>query len=142
MKNFLFVIFILSLHLMAFSQSYELTVQVNGIFEIKGKVRIAIFKNADHFKNKQNPADSAVIEVKSNTVQNTFKLIKGTYAIAVYHDENNDGKLNTRALGIPEEGVGFSNLKKMKLRPPDFNESSFFLQSDTTLQIPLFYDKE
>lgn len=123
------------------SQSHELTVQVNDILEIQGKVRIAIFKNADHFKNKQNPVDSAVIVVKSSTETYTFKLSKGTYAVAVYQDENNDGQLNTRALGIPEESVGFSNMKKKKLRPPDFHESSFFLQSDTTIQIPLFYDK-
>lgn len=128
--------------MLGLGQSHKLTVQVNGILEIQGKVRMAIFKKEDHFKNKQNPVDSAVIVVKSNMVTNTFNLKEGVYAVAVYQDENNDGQLNTRTLGIPEESVGFSNMKKKKLRPPDFKESSFFLQSDTTIQIPLFYDKK
>lgn len=128
--------------MLGLGQSHELTVQVNGILEMKGKLRIAVFTNADHFKDKVNPADSAIIEVTSQELTNIFELREGTYAVAVYQDENNDGQLNTRALGIPEESVGFSNLKKKKLRPPDFNESAFFLQSDTTIQIPLFYDKK
>jgi uncharacterized protein (DUF2141 family) len=33
----------------------------------------------------------------------------GTYALAVIHDENANGKLDTSWLGIPTEGYGFSN---------------------------------
>jgi len=33
----------------------------------------------------------------------------GTYAIACYHDENDNGKLDTNFLGIPKEGTGASN---------------------------------
>jgi uncharacterized protein (DUF2141 family) len=32
----------------------------------------------------------------------------GSYGISAFHDENQDGKLNT-FLGVPREGVGFSN---------------------------------
>jgi len=127
--------------MLGLGQSHELTVEVNGILEMKGKLRIAVFTNADHFKDKVNPADSAVIEIKTHTVSHTFKLIGGIYALAVYQDNNNDGQLNTRALGIPTEGVGFSNLHEKKIRPPDFKETSFMLQSDTIIQIPIFYDK-
>ncbi|MCB2206738.1 MAG: DUF2141 domain-containing protein [Bacteroidetes bacterium] len=142
MQKFILIIFLILVHMLGLGQSHELTVQVNGILEMKGNLRIAVFTNADHFKDKVNPADSAIIEVTSQELTNIFKLSKGTYAVAVYQDENNDGQLNTRALGIPEESVGFSNIEKKKLRPPDFKESAFFLQSDTTIQIPLFYDKK
>lgn len=136
------IILIMLVHMMGLSQSYELTVKVVDIVELKGKLRIAVFTDAANFKDKVSPADSAILEVTSQELINIFKLSKGTYAVAVYQDENNDGQLNTRALGIPEESVGFSNMEKKKLRPPDFKESAFFLQSDTTIQIPLFYDKE
>lgn len=33
----------------------------------------------------------------------------GTYAIAVYHDEDGSRKLNRNGLGLPREGYGFSN---------------------------------
>lgn len=123
-------------------QSYELTVNIIDISEIKGSLRIAIFTNPETFKKKINPADSAVIEIKSNTVSHTFKLNQDIYAVAVYHDENNDKQLNKRSMGIPTEGIGFSRLSSKRKRPPVFEESSFKLVSDTTVQIPLFYNKE
>ncbi|MBA3056240.1 MAG: DUF2141 domain-containing protein [Sphingomonadales bacterium] len=33
----------------------------------------------------------------------------GVYAIAIYHDENANEKIDRSALGLPEEGFGFSN---------------------------------
>jgi len=142
MQRILMIIMIIFVHITGISQSYELKVNVTDIAEIEGTARIAVFTDADHFKDKVSPTDTAIIEIKMHTVSHTFKLIGGLYAIAVYQDNNNDGQLNTRALGIPTEGVGFSNLYEKKLRPPDFQESSFFLQSDTTIRIPIFYDKK
>jgi uncharacterized protein (DUF2141 family) len=142
MQKLLLIILIILVHMMGLSQSYELTVNIIGINEIKGSLRIAIFSNPENFKDKVNPADSAVIEVTSNTTSHTFKLNQDIYAIAVYHDENNDKQLNKRSLGIPTEGIGFSNLTSKRKRPPIFEESSFSLATDTTVQIPLFYNKE
>lgn len=142
MQKFLFIIFLLFVHLIAISQSYELTVKIIDVSEINGSLRVAVFKNPDNFKHKQNPADSAIIKIKSHTAFHTFNLHQDTYAVAVYHDENNDNQLNKRSLGIPTEGVGFSNLTTKRKRPPVFKESSFSLVSDTTVQIPLFYNKE
>ena len=136
------IIMIIFVHITGISQSYELKVNVTDIAEIEGTARIAVFTDADHFKEKVSPVDSAVIEIKTHVVSHIFKLNGGIYAIAVYQDNNNDGQLNTRALGIPTEGVGFSNLHEKKIRPPDFQETSFILQSDTTIQIPIFYDKK
>ncbi|MBV9750141.1 MAG: DUF2141 domain-containing protein, partial [Acetobacteraceae bacterium] len=33
----------------------------------------------------------------------------GTFALAVYHDEDGDRKLKRNAIGMPREGYGFSN---------------------------------
>ena len=126
-----------------FTQPHELTITVNDINEVKGQLRIGLFSNAENFKLKANPVDSAVIEVTSKTISYTFKhLNNGTYAVAVYHDENGDDILNKRQLGIPVEGFGFSNFQTKQKRPPDFNEVSFELKTDLTLDIPLFYNKK
>ena len=43
----------------------------------------------------------------------------GTYAIAVYHDEDSSGKINRGGLfGIPTEAVGFSNNPTILFGPP------------------------
>jgi uncharacterized protein (DUF2141 family) len=33
----------------------------------------------------------------------------GTYALSIFHDVDNDNKLSTNLLGMPNEGYGFSN---------------------------------
>ena len=146
MKKSLFILFLgsfLFIQVIGFAQSHELTIIVNDINEIKGQLRIGLFSNAENFKLKANPVDSAAIEVTSKTISYTFKhLNNGTYAVAVYHDENVDGILNKRQLGIPVEGFGFSNFQTKKRKPPNFEEVSFELKTDLILNIPLFYNKK
>jgi uncharacterized protein (DUF2141 family) len=64
----------------------------------------------------------------------------GTYALAVIHDENMNGKLDTNWLGIPTEGYGFSNKAKAGLGPPSFSAASFTYDGqDMELTISLHY---
>lgn len=49
----------------------------------------------------------------------------GSYAIAVIHDENMDGELETNFLGVPKEGYGFSNDAKGMIGAPSFSAASF-----------------
>lgn len=49
----------------------------------------------------------------------------GTYALAVIHDENMDGKLGTNWMGIPTEGYGFSNDAKALMGAPSFEAATF-----------------
>ena len=51
-------------------------------------------------------------------------IAPGAYAIAVLHDENRDGKMNTR-IGIPREGFGFSNNPVIRMGPPKFAAARF-----------------
>ena len=126
-----------------FGQTSDLTVIISGAQNHQGKLRIGLFSNADDFNNKQNPVDSAVLSIseKGKSKYTFHKLRPGTYAVAVYHDENNDGTLNKRQLGIPVEGIGFSNFPEFKRRPPAFEEVAFELKDkNLTVEIPLFYN--
>jgi uncharacterized protein (DUF2141 family) len=49
----------------------------------------------------------------------------GTYALAVIHDENRNGQLDTNRLGIPKEGYGFSNDAKGFFGAPSFSAAKF-----------------
>jgi len=51
-------------------------------------------------------------------------IVPGTYAFAVIHDENMNGKLDTNSLGVPKEGYGFSNDAKTSLGAPSFSAAS------------------
>ena len=43
----------------------------------------------------------------------------------MFHDENSNGKLDTKFMGIPREGVGASNGAKGHLGPPKFEAAAF-----------------
>ena len=49
----------------------------------------------------------------------------GTYAIAVLHDENDNGKMDYRLLRLPKEPYGFSNGVVPRLGPPKFEAAAF-----------------
>jgi len=64
-------------------------------------------------------------------------LPAGEYALAIFHDENNNGKLDTNWLGIPKEKVAFSKAKMKTFGPPKFKECAFKMSSDHEIHIDL-----
>ena len=64
----------------------------------------------------------------------------GVCAVACFHDENGNGKLDTGLLGIPKEGTAASNDAKGTMGPPKFKDAKFaFPGSDTQLRIHVGY---
>lgn len=123
-----------------FAQSSSLTLHIEGINILKGNLMIAGFDNEADFKTKENPVFADTVEIKNNSAELVFAAItQGVYAIAVYHDENSDGTLNTVKLGIPAEGVGFSGTNKTFLKVPKFKDCRFELKHDTTIIINIHY---
>ncbi len=67
-------------------------------------------------------------------------LPSGDYAVALFHDENGNGKLDT-SLGIPREGIGFSNNPRLLFGPPRFAAASFAVTNlavDETVRMKYF----
>ncbi len=60
-------------------------------------------------------------------------LPAGDYAIALIHDENGDGKLDTR-LGIPCEGIGFSRNPRLLFGPPRFAAARFAVADQAVVE--------
>ena len=60
-------------------------------------------------------------------------LVPGAYVVAVIHDENGNGKLDT-FLAIPREGFGFSRNPKIRMGPPRFDEVRFEVGRGTNSQ--------
>jgi len=98
----------------AFSQSSCPGIHVN-ILNIKnstGTVACALFESPDGFPHEflHSATNVMVIKIRKAQARCDFEDIPpGTYAMAVIHDENMNGKLDTHLLGIPKEGFGFSN---------------------------------
>ena len=109
------------------SDAANLTVTVEQVRNSKGEIRFSIFNvpsqfpQGDELDSKDVPAQLGVVTVQFNN------LIPGAYAIAIHHDENSDGDMNTNFIGLPKEGYGFSNNAKVNFSPPVFEAAAFNL---------------
>lgn len=105
------------------------TVEVNitNIKEAKGTIRAAVFANAEDFDQEKNAVYDEVIPLSSTaTIRRRIPLNgRSTYGLAVYHDINNNGKLDRNGLGIPKEPYAFSNNPSAKWQAPTFSEIAF-----------------
>jgi uncharacterized protein (DUF2141 family) len=103
-------------------------VQILNIRNSTGTVDCALFDAPEGFPIEvlRSATNVMVIKVRHTQARCDFEDIPpGTYALAIIHDENSNGKLDTNWLGIPTEGYGFSNDAKGSLGPPSFAAASF-----------------
>lgn len=127
----------------SFSQSVDLTILFEDVRSDTGMLKVGIFDNAHDFMHKKDPVVGIKCHPKKPVTRYVAKGLKpGKYAVAAFHDENNDDTLNFRALGIPLEGVGFSGNFNSRLKPPGFVLASFRLENDTTIAIKMIYKKK
>lgn len=107
----------------------ELIVYVRGLRNAKGQVAAALYNSAKGFPDKGGEITGKVTRVKDGQARLTFKGLKpGTYAVAVLHDENKNGKMDFNFVGLPVEGYGFSNNASAPFGPPSFQAASFKLK--------------
>jgi uncharacterized protein (DUF2141 family) len=104
-----------------------LTVRVSGLRSTNGQVGCTLYASAKGF-----PTDSTAAlqrrwcPIASGASTCTFDPIPaGTYAVACFHDENKNGKLDTGLFGIPTEGTVVSNNAKGFMGPPSFDKAKF-----------------
>lgn len=119
----------------------RLTVEIYGLKNQKGSLRLTLFANEQGFPNRSDRAVAyRCVEAKTASVSVTFdQLPPGRYAVAVIHDANNDGKLNTGFLGIPKEGFGFSRNPRIGIGAPSFHDTAISVAGESTIQIRLNY---
>lgn len=111
-----------------------MTITVTDLRSAKGVVRACMTTRADIFpKCIKDPGAHRAVVPASGKVEIRFTGVKpGQYAIALLHDENNNGKAD-RAMGMmPKEGYGFSRDAPVKMAPPKFTDAVFALGAGAT----------
>ena len=110
----------------------SLTVRITGLSSAKGQVKIALFNSSESWLG-DHPAASSTVPVESLTVTWKFSDIpQGDYGIALFHDENKNGKMDKNFLGIPQEAYGFSNNQRVVLGPPKWDKSKFAVKGSSS----------
>lgn len=126
------VLFFMLISVAAVAQNPVLKVNIKGFESNKGTLMLEVLSpQKKSLKRLMLP-----IANKQVTVDIT-DLSAGQYSVRVFHDENDNKKLDTGMFGIPKEDWGMSNNVKAVMGPPDFNESLFWLKENKVLEIVL-----
>ena len=114
----------------------KVTVTVEEIRSAKGVVRACMTTDPKKFPRCRGVAGahSAVVPARSSVTFTFSGVQPGSYAIALLHDENDNGKAD-RAMGMmPKEGFGFSRDAKVRMGPPRFGDAVFDVGTEPVSQ--------
>lgn len=102
--------------------SEELRIELVGLRSMKGAIVGCIALTAEAFPDCKARSGARSFRRKAATSIAISGLRPGTYAIALFHDENGNGRLD-KFIGIPREGYGFSGSRKGLLGVPSFRSA-------------------
>lgn len=103
---------------------------MSGFDNNNGKARCAIFTKDNYLKRATR---GTISPIKNQSASCILKgLPHGTYAIAAFHDENNNEKMDTGFLGIPIENGCFSNNATGNFGPASWKDAKFSHRSSRT----------
>lgn len=111
------------------------TIAVTGLRNTNGMVQACLTAEARFFPDcDRDPAAHRLsVHATSNMVLQFDDVPPGTYAVALLHDENANGRVD-RMLMIPREGFGFSRDAPVRMGPPHFTDAAFALGPATARQ--------
>jgi uncharacterized protein (DUF2141 family) len=129
MKTIFLTIAISVISLFSIAQN-TLTIEITNLKTNNGTVMIALY-DADEkeIKKVKGKVENNICTVQIND------LPTGTYAVKYYHDENDNGEMDTGMFGKPEEGYGYSNDARGFMGPADFEDQIFELKEDLKISL-------
>lgn len=118
----------------------DLLVTIDGARNHKGFIRACLMKDPRAFPYCDGDPEAIKRSVPAAADTLEFKgVAAGDYALALFHDENANSKLDT-VFGIPREGFGFSRNPKVRLGAPRFRDASITIRGAITrLSVRLQY---
>ncbi|WP_295525170.1 DUF2141 domain-containing protein [Novosphingobium sp. Chol11] len=101
----------------------SLDVAVSNVRSNNGRVSVSICPESTYLKTC--PYNFSAPARTGTTIVTVPGLPFGTYAAQVFHDENDNKKVDRALFGVPKEGVGFSNDAPINFAAPKFAAAKF-----------------
>lgn len=104
----------------------SIVVKIDGLRSNRGQIMACMTANPKTFPDCQKDPHARHLTVPAlngETVQFTG-VPQGRYAIALFHDENGNGRMD-KMMMLPKEGFGFSRDAPLQFGPPRFGAASF-----------------
>jgi len=120
----------------------RLQVSIGGMHSTRGSVVVTIYPDdAVHFLDGAYKVARQTLPVTLPVTHACLAVARPAYyAVAVFHDENNNGHFDTTLMGLPAEGYGFSNNPTLYLGPPDLSKVRFQAHAgDNPISIQIKY---
>lgn len=125
-----------------YGQNGSIRLVVNNIKQIEGSLCISLYNKAEGFLKEGFEYKKMKLAVNSNEMFYIIdNLPQGEYALALYHDKNEDRECNRNWLGIPTEGYGFSCNFKPVFAPPSFKKVKVKVVGEVPLKIKILNSK-
>ena len=107
------------------ARAATLEVVVANVRNANGHVRVAACTQRTFTKEFCEHNGSARSAAGETTVR--LDVPPGVWAVQAYLDENDNEKVDQNFLGLPTEGIGFSNDAPIRLGPPSYGDAAFQL---------------
>lgn len=105
--------------------SAQVNVTFTGLTQEPSTLYIGIYSQDNDFMG-DDVHYIAEVKVKKSTHKWTCKdLAPGKYAVTVYQDVNNNGKMDKGMFGMPKEPYGFSGNPVIAFKAPTFKDCAF-----------------
>lgn len=113
----------------------EVQIRIDALRNQRGLVHACLTRDPAHFPDcKSDPRALKLTRPAREAGTLRFEGVpSGTYAIAIVHDENGNGRLDKLVM-VPREGFGFSRNPPIRFGPPRFEETAFPVTGDGTRQ--------
>ncbi len=113
-----------------------LTVVAENVEKAKGRVILAVYKEHNFLSEEEGAqAYTAAAPAQKGAVTLTIEDVEpGNYGFVIFHDANGNDDLDRSFLGLPKEGIGFSNGAKINMAPPKIEDARFNVPEDGATQ--------
>ena len=102
----------------------------------KGAIFLAMYDSEESYM--EDTYRTANVKVVNNKATIIFEdVAKGVYAFSLFHDLNENKKLDTNFLGIPKEPYGFSKGEKGSFGPPKYEEVKFSITKNEIINVTI-----
>ena len=122
------------------ARAARIVVTIDGLHSSNGDVFVALFSDNDKFPDGDYSDQHLKVKASLAPLTVTFDAPPGVYAVGAYHDENDNGHLDTNFIGYPVEGYALSNGIRIVLSRPRFSAAAVKVgNGDTTVALHVRY---
>jgi uncharacterized protein (DUF2141 family) len=132
----------------------DLRVVVEGIASSAGTIVAGLYDNQDSFERAVAKSSTVQVNDSRRLVGISLRpsaetqtivfadLRPGRYSVVVFHDENDNAKLDKDVLGLPIEAYAISNNARGFLRPPAFKDAVVSIgEREEVIRVKLVYSR-